>query len=301
MGTLLPNPPPMSGEMIRILCSGSPVQRVQGAVRVRCLAGSPDGELPGDRVEVGHRAAGLQRGRVRPRVQHVLGDDHVSGGEHRVSRRPVARRPVEDVVIPLARHVVPDHRRPRVQGLPGVDDHRQRLVLHVDQLERVAGGVPVLGDDERHLLALEPDLVGGQHGLHVPGQGGHPGQLAPGQHLAGDDGPDPGMRLGGRGVHRDDPGVRQRAAQDGAVQHARQRDVVDEGALAAQEPGILLAPQAAVSGAHDASRPLAGEAGRGEAVSPPSRRSAGGSGGSPPRASTASCSLAHRTDRTMFS
>ena len=25
MATLLPNPPPMSGEMIRILCSGSPV------------------------------------------------------------------------------------------------------------------------------------------------------------------------------------------------------------------------------------------------------------------------------------
>ena len=36
-------------------------QRVQGAVRVRCLRGDPHGELPGDRVHLGHRAAGLQR------------------------------------------------------------------------------------------------------------------------------------------------------------------------------------------------------------------------------------------------
>ena len=37
MGTLLPNPPPMSGEMTRILCSGTPVAM---AYRVRCACGA---------------------------------------------------------------------------------------------------------------------------------------------------------------------------------------------------------------------------------------------------------------------
>jgi hypothetical protein len=47
---------------------------------------------------------------------------------------------------------------------------------------------------------------------------------------------------GGR-VDRDDPGVRQRAAEDGAVQHPRELDVVDVVALPADEARILLALQ----------------------------------------------------------
>ena len=68
-------------------------------------------------------------------------------------------------------------------------------------------------------------------------------------------------------VHRHDPGVRQRAAQDRAVQHARQLDVVHEQALAADEPRVLLAAAAArrpcrasarsarVRGGHDGTSP----------------------------------------------
>ena len=52
---------------------------VQGPVRVRRLGRLPDGQLAGHAVEVGHRAAGLQRRRVDPRVQHVLGDRHLGG------------------------------------------------------------------------------------------------------------------------------------------------------------------------------------------------------------------------------
>ena len=221
-------------------------QRVQGAVRVRCLRGRPHRQLPGDRVHLGHRTAGLQRRGVRARVEHVLGDHHVCGREGRVGGGPVPGRPVEDVVVPLAGHVVADQRGARVQGPGRVHDHWQRLVFHTDQLERVPGGVTVLGDDERHLLALEPDLVGGQHGLDVAGEGGHPGQLPLLEHLAGDDGPDPGVGQRGGGVHAHDAGVGQRAAQDRAVQHAGPPDVVHERALAAQEPGVLLAPHRAV-------------------------------------------------------
>ena len=67
-------------------------------------------------------------------------------------------------------------------------DGWQDVVLHVDQLEGVARGVAVLGHDERDLLALEADPVGGEHGLHVVGQRRHPGQSLRGEVGAGDDG-----------------------------------------------------------------------------------------------------------------
>jgi len=254
-------------------------------MRVRSLGGDPDGELTAHLVEVGHRAAGLQRRRMRSRVQHVLRDDDVGTGEDGVGGRLVAGLPVEDVVVLLARQVIADHRGPGIKRLPGVDHRRQRLVVDVDELQRVARGVPVLGDHERDLLPLEPHLVGGQDRLDVLGQGGHPGQPAVVQRLAGDHGLDPGVGLGGRGVDRGDPGVRERAAQDRAVQHAGKLDVIGEVAPAAQEAGVLLALDRPVGSPTDLPSPL-------HSVHP-------ACSGSPRPA--ASCLLAQSTDRTMFS
>ena len=232
----------MSGEHDPDLVLGHPGdQRVHGAVRVRRLGGAPQGQLAADRVQVGDYAAGLQRRGMRAGVEHVLGHHDVGGGERGVGGGLVARLPVEDVVVGLAGQVVTDHRGAGVQRPLGVDHGRQRLVLDVDELQGVAGRVAVLGDHERDLLALVADLVGGQHGLHVPGQGRHPGQVALGQGLAGDHRLDLGMGQRVGGVHGHDPGVRQRAAQHRAVQHARQLDVIHEPALAADEPRVLLA------------------------------------------------------------
>ena len=77
----------------------------------------------------------------------------------------------------LALDLVADERGVGVERPAGVDHRRQRLVLDVDQLERVACRVAVLGDDEGDLLALVAHLVGGEHGLHVGRQRRHPGQL----------------------------------------------------------------------------------------------------------------------------
>ena len=145
---------------------------------------------------------------MRAGVEHLLRHHHVRRGEDRVGRRLVPGLPVEDVVVLLACQVVADHRGTGVQRLLGVDHDGQRLVLDVDELKSVARRVPVLCDDERDLLALEPDLVGGQDRLHVLGQGRHPGKLEAGQRLAGDHGFHPGVGLGRRDVDRDDPGVR---------------------------------------------------------------------------------------------
>ena len=168
-------------------------------------------------------------------------DDHVGVVEDRVGLGLVARLPVEDVVGGLALLVVADHRRVGVERAVRVVDDRQRLVLDVDQLERVARGVVVVGDDERDLLALEADLVGGEHGLRVGRQRRHPREPLRLEVLAGDHRADLRVLQRGGGVDRDDPRVRERAAQRGAVQHARQLDVVDVVALAADEARVLLA------------------------------------------------------------
>ena len=236
--TLLPNPPPMSGATMRIRCSGIPVTR-ESSTRCACgaCAVAYTVSLLGDRVVVGHDAAGLQRRRVHPRVDQVAGAHVLGGREHGVGGRGVARLPVEDVVVGLVAHA----RRVGVQRVAGVDDGGQRRVLDVDQRERVAGGVAGLGDDERDLLPLVAHLVGGEHRLHVVGERGHPGEAALGELLAGEHGAHERVRLGGQRVDGDDPGAGVRAAQHGGVQHAGQRDVVDEPAAAAHEPGVLFA------------------------------------------------------------
>ena len=195
-------------------------QRVDGAVGVRRLAGRPEGQLAADPLVVGDAAAGLHRRRVDARVDDVLGHHDVGLGEDGLGRVLVAGLPVEAVVVGLALEVGADHRGVGRERRADVDDRRQDVVLDVDQLERVACGVAVLGDDERDLLALEAHPVGGEHGLDVVGQGRHPGQALLGQVGAGDDGLDLGVRLGGADVDADDVRVRDRRPQDREVQHA---------------------------------------------------------------------------------
>ena len=82
-------------------------------------------ELAGHLVEVGDRPAGLQRRRVRPRVEHVLGDDHV--GARRTPRRwPPCRRPPSRRCgcrpCPRCRRGSPG--RPGSSALRGVDHRR---------------------------------------------------------------------------------------------------------------------------------------------------------------------------------
>ena len=216
-------------------------QREHRPVGVRGLGGHVDGDLAGDRVDVGHAAAGLHRGRVAAGVEGVEADHPVGLLEGPVGGLLVAGLPVVDAVVLLVFLVVPDDRGAGLEALLRGDDHRQRVVVDLDQLEGVVGDVGVLGDHAGDLLALHAHLVGGQHGLGVAGQGRHPGQVVLGQQLAGDDRHHPGEGLGGRGVDRVDPGVGDRAAQDRHVQHARQVDVVDVVAPALEEAVVLLA------------------------------------------------------------
>ena len=172
-------------------------------------------------------------------------DDRVGLGEHPVRRRLVAGLPGRArEVVALSGLVVADQRRVGIERLARVDDRRQRLVLDVDQLERVVRGVLVGRDHERDLLALEADLVAREHGLRVVGDRRHPREPERLEILRRDDGGDVGVRERLRRVDRDDARVRVRAAQHGSVDHPRQPDVVEVGALAADEARVLLALQA---------------------------------------------------------
>ena len=101
------------------------------------------------------------------RVERVELDDPVGVGECLVRRILVAVRAGIDVVVFLALLLVPDDRCVVLEGLLGRRDHRQRLVVDVDQLDRVLRDVDRLCDDGRDLLSLEAHLVRGEHGLGV--------------------------------------------------------------------------------------------------------------------------------------
>ena len=160
----------------------------------------------------------------------------------------VADGPFEDVVVMLARPVRADglageilaqHRRIRVHRLERIDHDRQRLVFDHDLVDAVIGGIAVGGDHEGDFLILEQHLAVGQHHLHVAGQGRHPGEVDGLQRFGGD------HRQHARHlqrlfrVDRFDARMGVRRADEIAVQHARQLQVVDIIALALGEAGVL--------------------------------------------------------------
>src|SRR5262249_12159574 len=115
--------------------------------------------------------------------------------------------------------------------------------------------------------------------------GRHPRQPECLEILGRDDGGDVRMRQSLRGVDRDDAGVRVGTAQHRAVDHPRQADVVEVGALAADEALVLLALEAA-----EADRALGLRA----------RKVLSDGHAQTPCLAAASCSAAHWIAATMF-
>ncbi len=206
------------------------------------LARHVQGQLFPDRIPVGDAAARLDRRDMDPRDVDVLFDldfGRVQGG---VRLRPVARFPVPDVVVLLVLGTIrAEDEGVLLEGLVGIDDDRQRLVVDEHGRDPIGGGVTARRDDRSHLLALVHDRVGGQHHLHVAREGRHPVQLVALEVLARDHRQHAGQLERLARIDALDGGVGIRAPDDVQPKHARQDEVVDVLALAADEPRIFLA------------------------------------------------------------
>ena len=177
----------------------------------------------------------LHRRDGQPRVLDPHPHHAVRAGERvlRVVGVPLA---ADDV----ARNRVELQRRSGGQRLLHVDDDRQRVVVDVDQLDRVDGLGARLGDDHRDRLADEPDPVGRER---RPGAGGVDleEQVPRRQVQVGgrEDADDTRRRASGLDVGDVDPRVREGTSYERQVEGAVDDHVVDVVALALHEIGVL--------------------------------------------------------------
>ena len=164
---------------------------------------------------------------LRPEEGLVLHPDlEVEGDDDRRDRVGLAAaqpQVPDEVARPVHRRGVGVHRP------AGVGDGGQHLVVDLDPLGRPAGGLRVVGGDERDRLALVADELRGQHRLVgvLQAEGVVPGDVVGGEHR-----PDArhGQRVGD--VDAADAGVRVRAAQRDAPAHLVVPQVAGVGELA---------------------------------------------------------------------
>ena len=207
------------------------------------------------------RAACLQRHRGDPVVDQIERDDARRAREGGLDGGGVAGLEIDAEV---ARHVVPDQRRARLQRLGGIGHGGQGVVIDLDQLGRVPGRLQGLGDDEGDRLADEMDRPVGQgrarrhrdrRAVAVLGRGARRDDA---QSLGvplgrGEHGQHPRRRRGRSGIDPLDARVRVGRAQDQAMGHAIQRHVVQVAPRAGQKADVFLALDRLADGR---SRPL---------------------------------------------
>ena len=239
MLVLMPKLPPMSGGTMKRSLFSRHAERSgrDGVHDERPHEVRPEGERLAERIVAADNGERLERHRgvareAQPRAEHLvrLGE---RGVDIAVAEQPVAGE--------VARHLVVQLRCVRLERALRIDDRRQRLVLDLDQVDRILGDVAVARHDRRHRLTDEAGLVG-RHAVVAhrrgrdDGEGRRPlGDLPPSQTA---DHAVEGERLAE--IDACDPGVGVRAAEDRRMMDVRNLEVVDERAAAGQQPRILM-------------------------------------------------------------
>ncbi len=257
----------------------------------RGLAGDPHRELLAEAVEGGQHRARLER----HRGDAGLGDPerhHVGGGRERARRVALAQGAVQHAIAVDAREERGRAIRHRAFRL---GQSGQRLVLDLDQVERVVGRVDVLGHHRGHRDAGRVHGVLGQDRMgrhaHVGHQPIHRHRGEVGGVLSGHHQQHARRAPRRLDVEARDAGVRVRGAEQGHVDAAWRPHVVHVGARAGEEPVILppleRPPDPAVTGGQ-AHPPLIQEIGRARRRAPAAARRAAcgrrpGSSARPPR------------------
>ena len=206
---------------------------------VRDLSRRPEGELPAH-ARADHRAR-LHRARDQPLLAVRALDHHGRVAEGRVQ---VALG--EDEVEALVARLVHLGRR-ILQRCPHIEHRGKLLVVDLDGGQRVGRGVAVAGHHAGHGLTDVTHLVHRHrrvrrdHDVRGDRPGAGKAALLGGEVRAGVGGDHARLVPGRADVHRGDPGVRVRAAEEGDVQHPGQRDVVGPVGLAGDEAFVFLA------------------------------------------------------------
>ena len=213
---------------------------------MRILRGVPKCELARGAAPFRERRARLHRVRNQPLLDDALLDDEVGLRERRVDVA-AADRPVERFVV---RNIRMQLRRARFVRRHRIDDRGQRLVVDVDELERVVRLIRRFGDDDADDVADVADEVARAAAVcrHLQVR---VGQQPRARHRlqrvnfrAGEDGDDAGRALRARRVDACDARVCMRAAQHRGVHHVGQREIVGVGRRARDEPRIFAALEA---------------------------------------------------------
>jgi hypothetical protein len=156
-----------------------------------------------------------------------MADDEVGRGERRVDV-PVGERAIGHAGVALRR-------------CQQVDDGLERLVLDVDQFERVLRHVAVAGDDDCDRLAgVAHHLVRRRVVRHGRRDAGRKRARERDDVRSREHADDAGMLEGCGDVEPDDAAVRERRPEDRGMAGVRhRREIVDEAALPAEERLVL--------------------------------------------------------------
>ena len=127
------------------------------------------------------------------------------------------------ILLDIVRAVLVDEIGLRFHRLFRIEVRGQRLVFHVDQLERVLGNLFADGGNAGNVIADVADLLHRQRGLIVSNRKNAVGIR---RVCAGHDGDHAVQRLGARGVNALDARVRIGRMQNLADQHAGKAEVV---------------------------------------------------------------------------
>src|SRR3990172_350001 len=198
-----------------------------GFQNMRYLSRRPDREFLFSGKIAGHYAARLDGVGCQALVHQFLLDDFV--------RLLESFFDVALLVLPAKGHIVGpfgvDHWGAGRERFFRVSNRRQRLVLHVDQVERVARRIAIFGDNRRHSVAHVTDLVDRQDVMlgnsqsRVAGGGRQSADLIA-QLRAGENRDNAGMAPRRVRVEAFDLGMRVRASKYRHVEHARKPDIV---------------------------------------------------------------------------
>ena len=188
---------------------------------VRRLRRRPESQLP-VRAEIGERRV-LLEGQVRAALVEVQVVVNAVGAREALCR--VAELHRDELVDVAGVAVVVDRRRRGREAVLDRADRRQRFVPNIDEVERVEGGVLADGRDRGDRVAHEANAIRAERVLVLRHrQNAERNRKVP----SGGDGDDARGGQRPRDVDREDAGVGDLRAQELAMEHPGQHDVVGE-------------------------------------------------------------------------